>query len=256
MITAGILVCYAALPLVQISAREISFLIFGIIVNFRMNFYNLISIIAAGLAASGMAWLLVDHPSRVNRNILPHLILPALAAGAIGYPLGLIVSGLAWWVILALGSILVDLILVSEYISLENRDIRYSLAMMVLSGASYSLLLTLTIALRSTDLRLYQYLLLLPAVYAFFCLRILNFRLGGRWRLEWTAVITLIITQFLIAFYYWPLSPVRFGLLLLGPTYALVGLAASLEEKAGLKNIFLEPVIMMGVLWTLAIFIP
>ena len=139
VITAGILVCYASLPLVQVPAREISFAIFGVLIAFRLNFYNLISIITAVMAASGMEWLLYDHPSREGQNTLPHLILPALTAAAIGYPLGLIESGAAWWVILALGSILVVLVLVSEYISLEPLDIRYPLAMMVLSGTSYSL---------------------------------------------------------------------------------------------------------------------
>ena len=97
-------------------------------------------------------------------------------------------------------------------------------------------------------------LMLLPVIYAFFSLRILNFRLGGRWRFGWTIVITLVITQVLIALYYWPLSPVRFGLLLLGPAYGLIGLAAALEEKPDLKNIFIEPLVMMGILWLLAIF--
>jgi hypothetical protein len=256
VITAGILVCYASLPLVQVPAREASFLLFGIVIALRFNFFNVISVITAIMAASGMEWLLFDHPSREGQNSLPHLILPALTAAAIGYPLGLIESGAAWWVILALGSILVVLVLVSEYISLEPRDIRYPLAMMVLSGTSYSLLLILTIAVRSADLRLYQMLLLLPPIYAFFSLRILNFRLGGRWRFEWTGVITLVITQVLIALFYWPLSPVRFGLLLLGPAYALIGIAAALEENPDLKKIFIEPIIMMGVLWVLAIFIP
>jgi hypothetical protein len=255
VITAGILVCYASLPLVQVTAREVSFLLIGIQVAFRLNYYNLISVITAVMAASGMEWLLFDHPSRGNQNTLPHLILPALTAAAIGYPLGLIGSGAAWWVILALGSVLVVLVLISEYISLELRDIRYPLAMMVLSGTSYSLLLILTIALRSADLRLYQMLLLLPVIYTFFSLRVLNFRLGGRWRFEWAAIIGLVITQVLIALYYWPLSPVRFGLLLLGPSYALTGIAASLEEKPDLKKIFLEPLIMLGILWMLAIFI-
>jgi hypothetical protein len=202
-----------------------------------------------------MEWLLSDHPSREGQNTLTHLILPALTAAAIGYPLGLIESGPAWWVILALGSILVVLVLISEYISLEPIDIRYPLAMMVLSGTSYSLILILTIALRTADLRLYQLLLLLPAIYAFFSLRILNFRLGGRWRFNWTAVITLIITQVLIALYYWPFSPVRFGLLLLGPAYALIGIAASQEEKPDIKNVYIEPLIVMGIFWILAIFI-
>jgi hypothetical protein len=126
---------------------------------------------------------------------------------------------------------------------------------MVLSGASYSLLLILSIALRTAGLRLLLLLLLLPAIYAFFSLRILNFRLGGRWRFEWSAVITLVITQILIALYYWPLTPVKFGLMLLGPAYAMIGVAASLEENPDPRNVYLEPLIVMAIFWILAIFI-
>ena len=254
-ITAGILICYAFLPFKQVPAREISFPLFGILVSLQLNFYNLISLITAVMAAAGMDWILFDHPHRKDQNLFPHLILPALTAGAIGFPLGLLKSGAAWWIILGLGSLLVVLVLLSEYISLEPTDIRYPLALMVLSGTSYSLLLILSIALRSAGIRLYLLLLLLPAIYAFFSLRILHFRLGGRWRFEWSAVITLVVTQILIALYYWPLSPIRFGLLLLGPAYAMIGVAASLEENPDPRNVYLEPLIVMAIFWILAIFI-
>ena len=255
VITASILVCYASLPFVRVPAREVSFLIFGVFVSFRLSFYNIISIITASIAACGMAWLLFDHPSRGKESIYPHLILPALTTGVIGYPLGLIETDIAWWVILALGTILIVFILISEYISFERRDIRYPMAMMVLSGASYTLLLIFTIALRYADLRLYQTLMLLSPVYAFFNLRILKLRLGGRWQFEWTAVITLIITQIIIALFYWPLSPIRFGLLVVGPAYALNDAASAVIEKPNAERTFIGPLIMLGIFWLSAIFI-
>lgn len=254
-IVAGILICYAFLPFMQVPARIISFPLFGILISLQLNFYNLISLITAVMAAAGMDWIMFDHPHRKDKNLLPHLILPALTAGAIGFPLGLLEPGAAWWIILALGSLLIALVLLSEYISLEPSDIRYPLALMVLSGTSYSLLLILSIALRSAGIRLYLLLLLLPAIYAFFSLRILNFRLGGPWRFQWSAVITVVVTQILIALYYWPLSPVRFGLLLLGPAYAMIGVAASLEENQNPRNVYLEPLIVLAILWILAVFI-
>ncbi len=239
----------------QVPARLISFSLFGILISLQLNFFNLISLITGVMAAAGMDWILNDHPHRKDRVLFPHLILPALTAAAIGFPLGLLKPGAEWWIILGLGSLLIVLVLLSEYISLEPTDIRYPLALMVLSGTSYSLLLILSIALRSAGIRLYLLLLLLPAMYAFFSLRILNFRLGDPWRFQWSAVITLVVTQILIALYYWPLSPVRFGLILLGPAYAMIGIAASLEENPDPRNVYLEPLIVMAILWILAIFI-
>jgi len=153
---------------------------------------------------------------------------------------------------MGLGSVLVVLIFIAEYISMDENDIRYPLALMVLSAISYSLFLIITIAMRMADVRLFLMLLVIPSAYAFFCLRILKFRLGGRWRFEWAAVLSLIIAQVLIALYYWPLSPVRFGLLLLGPAYGLVGTSASLVEHPK-KRVYLEPVILTGVFWLLGI---
>ncbi len=165
------------------------------------------------MAAAGMDWLVRDHPLVSEKPIAQHLILPALTTAAIGVPLGLLEVGSAWWIILGLGSLLVVLVMLAEYISLDQQDSRYPLALMVLSGTSYSLMLILSIALRAADLRLFHMMLTLPLLFAFFCLRILNFRLGGRWRIEWTVVIALVSAQFIIALFYWPLSPVRFGLL-------------------------------------------
>jgi hypothetical protein len=68
-------------------------------------------------------------------------------------------------------------------------------------------------------------------------------------------VITLIIAQFVIAFYYWPLTPIRYSLGLLGPAYALIGITASLEEEPDLRKVFVEPFIMLGLFWVLGIFI-
>lgn len=253
-ITASILFGYALLPFLRTPAREISYPVLGILIAFRLNFYNVISIITAIMAAAGMDWIMRDHPSFIQRTKIQHLILPALTTGAIGVPLGLLEIGSAWWIILGLGSLLVVLVILAEYISLDSHDSRYPLALMVLSGTSYSLMLILSIAIRAADLRLFLLLLILPAIFAFFCLRILNFRLGGRWRFEWTAVITLITAQIIAALYYWPFSPVRFGLFLLGPVYALTGIAVSLDEKPDLKQVFLEPLVVMGILWILAIF--
>ena len=254
-ITAGILLCYSFLPFLNVPARQISFPLFGILIDLQLNFYSLISAITAIMAAAGMDWILYDHPHRKDQTPLPHLILPALTAGAIGLPLGQLKPGAAWWIILGLGSLLVVLVLISEYISLEKNDIRYPLALMVLSGTSYSLFLILTISLRTAGTRLYLMLLLLPAIYAFFSLRILNFRLGGRWRFRWSVVMTLVVTQILIALYYWPFSPVRFGLLLLGPAYAMIGVAASLEENPDPRNVYLEPLVVMAIFWILAVLI-
>jgi hypothetical protein len=255
IVSASILICYSLLPFIQVSAREVSFSLAGVVIPLRVNFYNLIALIAAGLAAAGTDWMLRDHPKIETHATLPHMILPAMTAGALGTPLGLLETGLEWWMILAFGSLLIFVIMIAEYISLDKNDARYPLSLMVLSAVSYGVFFLISIVMRAANSRLYLLLLVLPLFFAFLCLRILHFRLGGRWRFEWAAVITLIIAQFVIAFYYWPLSPIRYGLGLLGPAYALIGITASLEEEPDLRKVFVEPFLMLGLFWVLGIFI-
>ena len=237
----------------QISSRQLNFAIFGILISLNFNFYTLISIITAALAAAGTDWMLREHPSREDSSTLPHLILPALTAGAIGIPLGFLTVSPAWWVILGLGSILVLLVLVGEYISIDTHNQYFPIALMILSAVSFGLFLIIVIAVRAANLRLYLTAAILPTVYAFFSLRVLQLRFGVNWPVKWTAVVSLIIAEFTIGLYYWPLSPVRFGLLLLGPAYALIGIASSLEESPNLSDMYLEPLIMLGIIWLLAI---
>ena len=255
IVSASILICYSLLPFIQVNAREVPLSIAGIAIPLRVNFYNLVALIAAALAAAGTDWMLRDHPKIETHATFPHLILPAMTAGALGTPLGLLETGLQWWMILAFGSLLIFLIMIAEYISLDKNDARYPLSLMVLSAVSYGVFFLMSIVLRAANSRLYLLLLVLPLFFAFLCLRILHFRLGGRWRFEWTAVITLIIAQFVIAFYYWPLTPIRYSLGLLGPAYALIGITASLEEEPNLRKVFVEPFIMLGIFWVLGIFI-
>jgi len=255
VITASILVSYALLPFVQIPARRLSFTIFGVFISITLNFYNLISLITAALAAAGTDWMLRDHPNFRNSAPVSHMILPALIAGAIGIPLGFMAVSPAWWIILGLGSLLVLIVLAGEYISLDRDNTYYPIALIMLSAVSFALYLIIVIAVRAANLRLFLTALILPSVYAFFSMRILQFRLGGVWPLKWTAVISITVAQVTIGLYYWPLSPVRFGLLLLAPAYALIGIASSFEESTSISDIYLEPLIMLGIIILLAILI-
>lgn len=255
MVTASVIMGYSLLPFVKIPPRPVSFSVFGFLIGFNLNFATLISLITAAVAAAGMDWMLRDREDLQFRQVLPHLILPALTAGAIGIPLGVIAVSLDWWVILGLGSLLVLLVFVGEYVSVDDDHPYFPIAMMVLTALSFGLFLIAAIAVRAVNMRLFLTASILPLVYAFFGVRVLQLRMGGVWPLKWTLVIGLVIAQVTVGLYYWPLSPVRFGLLLLAPAYALVGIAASLENSSDFSDMDFEPLIVMGVLILLAIFV-
>jgi hypothetical protein len=86
-------------------------------------------------------------------------------------------------------------------------------------------------------------------------LRILHLRLNERWEFGWAVGIALIAPQLGTALHYWPLTPVQFGLAVLGPVYALTNLSASLIEGDSFRQAIIGPAIILGSLWGLAIFL-
>ena len=207
------------------------------------------------MAAAGTDWMLREVYAVGRNETIPHMILPALTAGAIGIPLGFLEVSTTWWIILGLGALLILLVLVGEYVSMDPENPYFPLALMVLSAVSFGLFLIISIAVRAANLRLFITASILPAAYGIFSIRILQLRFGGTWPLKWTLVIALVIMQTTIALYYWPLTAVRFGLLLLGPAYALIGIAAGIEEHQSFREIPLEPYLMLGMIWLLALFL-
>lgn len=255
VLTASILLAYAMLPFIKIPDRNLVFSFLGIIFVFKANFSTVISIISVGLAAAGTDWLLRDHPRLGNQRTFQHWLIPAFTSLVIGVPLSYLTVGWQWWAVFAFGGALLVLVLVSEYIAVDPYDTRHGPASVSLTAVSYALLLILMIALAAAGTRLY---LMLPAfILSIFLvsLRTLFLRLSGRWCFRWAAGITLVIAQVATALHYWPLSPLRYGLLILGLAYGLVSLAGSLEEGRPWRAMLVEPLAMLAVLWGLAIFL-
>jgi hypothetical protein len=55
--------------------------------------------------------------------------------------------------------------------------------------------------------------------------------------------------------HYWPLSPIQFGLMLIGALYGLTALAVNFGEAQPARRAILEPAIVIGLCWGLAFFI-
>lgn len=259
VLAAMILLAYALLPFIQIPERNLAFQVLGVVFVFKVAFSTLIAVLTAGLAAAGMSWLLYDHPfleeqGRNSGSLFQHWLLPALTAWVIGVPLTSLAVSLEWWAVFAFGGLLLVLVLVSEYIAVDMFDTRHGLAAVGLTAVSYALTLVLTIAMVAAGSRLYVLLPALGTAIFLVTLRSLYLRLGGRWCYGWAVGITLVVGQVAAALHYLPLSPLRFGLLILGLAYALASFAGSIEEGRPSRSVWVEPVIMLAVLWGLAMF--
>jgi hypothetical protein len=253
VMAASILLAYAMLPFVIIPERNLILQLSGILFVFKVSFSTIITVITAGLAAAGTDWLLRDHPRLASQRTFQHWILPAMTAWVIGAPLSTLTVGAQWWAVFAFGGVLLVLVLVSEYIAVDPYDTRHGPAAVGLTAVSYALFLTLTITLTAAGSRLYVLLPALGGAIFLVTLRSLYLRLGGRWCFSWAAGISLSVGQIAAALHYLPLSPLSFGLVILGLAYALASLAGSLEEGRSWRALWFEPLIMLVVLWGLAI---
>jgi hypothetical protein len=252
ILTATILLAYALTPFIRFPAHLISVQLPGVYLAFNLTFTSLVAVLVALLAAVGTDWLLQNHPNLGSKNTLSHGFLPAMTAWAIGVPISSLNIGVEWWIVFTLGGVLLFLVFLSEYIVVDFSDVRHALASMGLTATSFALFLILVIAVRGAGLRLY---LVLPAVViptALVSLRALYLHLGGKWSINWSIAIALVIGQISMGLHYFPISPLSFGLILLGSAYALVSIAGSIEQKHSLRTLWIEPAVIVSIFWGLA----
>jgi hypothetical protein len=252
VLAACILLAYAILPFIQIPERNLFLQLSGILFVFKINFSTIVTIITAGLAAAGTDWLLREHPRLGRQRTFQHWLLPAMTAWVIGMPLGTLGVGVQWWAVFAFGGLLLVLVLVSEYIAVDPSDTRHGPAAVGLTAVSYALFLTLTITLAAAGSRLYVLMPALGLALFLVTLRSLYLRLGGRWCFRWSIGIALSVGQIAAALHYLPLSPLSYGLIVLGLAYALPSVAGAVEEGRSWRTLWIEPAIMLLVLWGLA----
>lgn len=253
IVTATILIAYAATPFVSIPGRVISLQLPGFLFEMQLNFNTIVSILVAILAAAGTDWLIQGHPHQEGKTRLPHWLLPALTAWAIGVPLSTLEVSPQWWVVFALGGLLFVLVLVAEYIVVDANDMRHAPAGVALTAVAFALYLVLAISVRAADLRLYMLLLALVPTVFLVATRSLYLRSGGRWHGAWAFGISLVIGQAAIGLHYLPLTPLPFGLILVGLALGLTSLAANLEEGRPARRVWQEPAVLTGMIWGLAL---
>ncbi|MBN1303286.1 MAG: hypothetical protein JXA13_02540 [Anaerolineales bacterium] len=249
ILSAMVLFAYAISNLVQAPQITLDMQLPGLYLAIPLNLNTVITLLAAGLTAAGMRWLLSEHPSVGNGMAIDHWFLPTLTTLVLGAPLALLPPGHWWWLGFSIGAFLLVLIFFAEYVVVEPAAPYYALATVGLTALSFALFLILVVAFRYSGVRL---LLTGPAVFlaaGLVSLRTLHLRLLGRWQFAWAFGIGLICMQLAAGLHYWPIFPLQFGLFILGPLYALNGIAGNLSEGIPLKQAFIEPVTVLVLIW-------
>jgi hypothetical protein len=251
VLTAMVLLAFALTHVINAPTLPMNIPLGRQAMQFNLPLTTIVTILTAVLAAAGVDWLLHGHPSIQPGETIEHWLLPMLTVLILGITLSTLPAGIVWWLGFGLGAGLLVLVFLSEYVVVDPSDVRYSLATAALTALAFALALILAVALRAADVSLF---LLAPALFlgnGLVALRTLHLRLNERWDFAWALGIGLIGMQLGSALHYWPLTPVRFGLILLGPLYALTTLAVSLSEGRPFRRAVVEPVVMLILVWGL-----
>ena len=195
VLTAMVLLSFALTRLIPTPEYALELQLPGIYVAFALDLNIVIIILAAGLTATGMDWLLRSHPMMKGKRTIEHWFLPMLTSLVLGVPLYLLPFGSLWWIGFAIGGVLLILVFWAEYVVVSPGDTSYPTAIAVLTVISFALYLILCIVLRYAGIRLF---LLAPALLMatfLVSLRTLHLRLGGRWVFAWAAGIALVSVQ-------------------------------------------------------------
>ncbi len=229
IISALIILNYALMPFIYSPEIPLNFSILGIVFNFNLNYSNLMVLSASAFGAVGSYWLLYDHPLINRTNILIHLILPTLISGVMSIPLNVIAIGPAWWIVFALESILIIFTIIAEFYSIDPQNSLFALSKIILLPLALSLILLLSISVRSADYRLYIEAIILTTVFVIIFIR-LNALASSAEKKTKTLLSAFLFTQVLTACHYLPLPSIAFGLILTGYACFLITLPLTTES--------------------------
>jgi hypothetical protein len=251
VLVALICLLYAVTPYIQFNTLHLDFGFLGIRFSYQVGFATLVSLLSAALAISGANWIFDSHPGKNKGRLFPHWLLPGLTAWAIGIPLGSLGVGTAWWIAFGFGSLMLLVVIVFEYIVIDLSNLNYPLAAIILSAIAFILYLIMVINVFSAELRLYLKLPIIFIPLLLILLRVLYLRTNGFWMPEWAFCITVVITQFALAFHYLPIQPIPAGVFLSGSAFALTSLASSFHDNRENRRIWIEPVIILAITFLL-----
>ena len=252
ILAATILLSYALTHLTSGPGVTLTIQLPGFYFAYALTMGIAMTLMAGGLTATGMDWLLRGHPAMRGRRTIEHWMLPTLTSVIIGIVLDILPRGSGWWIGFVIGALILMAVIVAEYITVDPGAPLYAFASAGLTALSYALFLLFSISLRLGAARLF---LVVPAIFiagTLVALRTLHLRLSGRWEYPWALSIGLVCAQVAAGLHYWPLSSLQFGMAVLGPLYALTALAVGLSEDLPVRSAMTEPGLILGGLWTAA----
>jgi hypothetical protein len=249
ILAATILLVFTLARFIEIPAQELSLQLPGALLTITININTILAVFIIGLTSSGVDWLLKEHPALEGKPTIRHWLLPTLTAWAIGEALSQLPFGALWWAGFGIGSSILILIVIAEYVTVDPGDTRRVPATIALAAVAYALLLILAIIIRARGARLFILVPTLTLATGLVTLRMLLLREPGKWPFIQTAIMMIITGQILAAFHYFPFSPAVFAVMLVGLAYALINMSADIGAKKSWQQIIFEPLLALLLTW-------
>ena len=255
VLIASVLLTFALTKLIQSPRFTLTITLPGFYFAYPLTLSTVMTILAAALTATGMDWLTRGHPKLEKKSNIEHLMLPTLTTFVVGVPLTLLPDGTSWWVGFAFAAVVLVIVFLAEYITIDPSAPSYGFARAGLTALAYALFLILATPLRFSGVRMFLLIPVLFMVAALISLRILHLDGTDHWDFPWAIGISIVCAQIGAGLHYWPLTPIQFGLALTGPLYALTMLSVSLAENLPLRRASIGPAIIIGLAWISAVFL-
>jgi hypothetical protein len=254
-VTSGaILVAYTIVGLIILPYGEPKIQLPGLVLGISFDPGLFFALIISGLTATGTHWIVKDHPMFGDKYSIKHWMLPALTAWGFGLFLFQQPITASWWIFTGVSAIVLVLIMMAEYIIVDPDDIRRVPATIGLISLSNALLLILAITIRTIDARIFFLIPVITIASGLTSLRNLHLQ-SNQWAFLHSIVIAIMVGEISAGLYFLNLRPVKFGLLLLGPAYALTSLVGGIIPNNPNRYNMLEPIIVLMITWGLAILV-
>ncbi len=258
ILVATTLLAFSLAQFVTIPDQVIEFSALGVLFPIRLNFSTLVSLLVAGLTASGSAWIIESHPvAGPFGSSAVHWLLPTLTSLVLFLAIDQLPLGVIWWLAAGVSGSVLTLVLVSEYIAIDRSNKLFMLAEMVITAIAIVLFLVLAISLHAAETRLFYRVPLLSFAALLVYLRVTHIRQHGYWAVIQGTVSFLLIGEFAAGLHYWPVGSIGFGIALTGPLYALIEISDRLPSPGNKiqRDQLFWPLIIVLLSWLSAILI-
>ncbi len=154
ILTAAVLLAFALTRLLPASQVVLRLTLGNFFLTYPVSLTTVMTLLAAGVTATGMDWLLRSHPGLAPRRTVEHWLLPMLTTFVIGVPLSLLPGGASWWVTFAVAGLGLVTVFIAEYTAVDPTAPAYSAATGLLTALSFAVYLILLTTMRSSSPRL------------------------------------------------------------------------------------------------------